>query len=129
MFQLRNLINRSGVPTNPEKNMKACEDFLMLMIISHVVTAMKKLLQYEIENISVSWAAKSLISTHLLLPSSSVVQDGVTMYAHELLTLELIWLEFNDAIKEADGDRILLSWKTIMPIFKATNHITILGKQ
>ncbi len=101
----------------------------MLMIISHVVTATKKLLLYEIENISVSWAAKSLISTHLLLPSSSVVQDGVTMYAHELLTLELIWLEFNDAIKEADGDRILLSWKTIMPIFKATNHITILGKQ
>ncbi len=125
MFQLRNLINRSGVPTNPEKNMKACEDFLMLMIISHVVTAMKKLLQYEIENISVSWAAKSLIFTHLLLPSSSVVQDGVTMYAREqtlTLTLGLIWLEFNDAIKEADGDRILLSWKIMMPIFKATNH-------
>ncbi len=54
-----------------------------------------------------------------------MVQDGVTMYAREqtlTLTLGLIWLEFNDAIKEADGDRILLSWKIMMPIFKATNH-------
>lgn len=126
MFQLRNLINRSAVPTNPEKNMKASEDFLLLLIHAHVAAAAKKLSEYEIESASLDWVAKSIVNTHLLLPSCAKVQDGVTMYARELLTLGLIWLQFYDAVKEADGDRILLSWKIMLPIFKATNHTNYL---
>ena len=117
MFQLRNLINRSAVSPNPDKNMKASEDFLLLLLNAHVVAAAKKLCEYDMNITSVQWAAKSIINTYLLLPTSSVVQDGITMYARELLTLGLIWLEFYDAVREADGDRILLSWKIMLPIF------------
>jgi len=77
----------------------------------------KKLHENEVGDTSVNLVAKSIVSSHLLLPSSSVVQDGVPMCARELLTLESVWLEFYDVIREADGDHILLSWKIMLPIF------------
>ena len=80
MFQLRNLINRSGVPTNPEKNMKAAEDFLLLLLHAHIVAAAEKLSDYDFDSESVGEVAKSIINTHLLLPSSASVEDGVTSY-------------------------------------------------
>ena len=36
--------------------------------------------------------------------------------------MSLVWHYFHDASREADGDRILLSWKIMLPIFKATKH-------
>ncbi len=42
------------------------------------------------------------------------------------MTLGLIWLQFYDAVKEGDGDRILLAWKILIPVFKATNHVNYL---
>lgn len=122
MFQLRNYINRSSISAHPEKCMKASEDFLLLLLHAHIIAAAKKLGEYDVNITSVHWVAKSIVSTHLLLPTSSKVQDGVTMYARELLTLGLVWLEFYDSIREGDGDRILLSWKIMLPIFKATHH-------
>lgn len=110
MYQLRNLINRSGIGSNPEKKMKASEDFLLLLLHAHVIAAAEKLCEYDIGSASVADIAQSIISTHLLLPTAaSTVQDGVTTYARELLTLGLIWHHFYDAIKEGDGDRILNS--------------------
>ena len=47
-------------------------------------------------------------------------------YARELLTLGLIWLQFYDAVKEGDDDRILLAWKIMIPLFEATNHTNYL---
>ncbi len=70
--------------------------------------------------------AKSIVNTHLLLPSLPEVRDGVTLYARELLTLGFIWLQFYDATREGDGDRILLAWKMMIPVFKATNHTNYL---
>ncbi len=32
----------------------------------------------------------------------------------------------SDAVKEGDGDRILLAWKILIPVFKATNHVNYL---
>ena len=37
MYQLRNLIIRTAVPSDPEKNMNSCEDFLLLLLHAHVV--------------------------------------------------------------------------------------------
>ncbi len=54
------------------------------------------------------------------------MDDGVTTYARELLTLGLIWLKFYDAVKEGDGDRILLAWKILIPVFKSTHHVNYL---
>ena len=48
-------------------------------------------------------------------------EDEVYLYATEVLSLSLIWHGFHDAIKEADGDRILRYWKFLLVIFKSTN--------
>ena len=34
-------------------------------------------------------------------------KDKVNLYALQVLSLGLLWHGFNDAVKEADGDRIL----------------------
>lgn len=123
MNQLKNLINRSGVPTKPEKNMKAAEDFLLLLLHAHIVAAARKIFQYETGYESIAEVAKCIVNTHLLLPSTTSVEtDGVNTYARELMTLGLVWHNFHDAIREGDGDRILLSWKIMIPIFKVTKH-------
>lgn len=125
MYQVRNLLHRTGVPKDPDTNMKASEDFLLLLLHTHVVAAAKELLRYQLdESHSVSYVAKSIVNTHLLLPdgAAAATVDGVTMYARELLTLSLLWHYFHDATKEADGDRLKLSWKMMLPVFKVTNH-------
>ena len=43
MYQLRNRINRTSVIKNLEKNVKATEDFLALMVHSHVIAAAKSI--------------------------------------------------------------------------------------
>ena len=68
MYQLRNLINRSGVPADPEKNMKAAEDFLLLLLHAHVVAAAKTIFVFESGLESVAEVAKSIVNTFLLLP-------------------------------------------------------------
>ena len=39
MFQLKNLINRTSVPSDPQNNMTAAEDFMLLLLHAHVVAA------------------------------------------------------------------------------------------
>lgn len=41
MYQLRNLINRTVVPSDPEKDMNAAEDFMLLLVHSFVTYAGK----------------------------------------------------------------------------------------
>ena len=38
-------------------------------------------------------------------------RDGVCEYAQEVLSLGLLYMEFNDAIREGDGERILRCWR------------------
>ena len=37
--------------------------------------------------------------------------DGVHDYAKDTLVLGLLFMEFNDSIREGDGDRIIRCWK------------------
>ena len=39
MYQLRNLINRRNVVTDPKKDMNACEDFFELITNAHILAA------------------------------------------------------------------------------------------
>ena len=39
MYQLKNLIGRSAVPNDPEKNMNAAEDFMLLLVHAFVAAA------------------------------------------------------------------------------------------
>lgn len=45
--------------------------------------------------------------------------DRVQAYANELLTLGLYLMEFSDAIREGDGERIIRCWKFFLLLFKA----------
>lgn len=49
-------------------------------------------------------------------------QDCVLAYAKELLTLGLLLLEYNDAVREGDGFRILRCWRFLLLVFKATGR-------
>lgn len=39
-----------------------------------------------------------------------------------MLSLGPFYLNFRDAIKEGDGERVLISWKYVLPIFICTNR-------
>ena len=48
MCQIRHLLHRSAVPMDPQTNMKAAEDFLLLLLHAHTVAAAKELLSYQL---------------------------------------------------------------------------------
>jgi L1 cell adhesion molecule like protein len=128
MYQLRNLINRSAVPLDPQDNTKAAEDFLLLLLHAHVIEAQNTIssaIHYE----SVMSIAKAIVNNYVLLSpigdKSKKMQnnpDQVHLYAKELLTFSLIWYGFHDSIKHSDGVRIYRYWKVLLVIFKSTDR-------
>lgn len=126
MFQLKNLINRKAVRADPSDNVKAAEDFLLLLVHSHIVTAARLL--YSLHPTStVAYLAKSVVTTYLRLPelgakAQSSIPDGVHAYALELVSLGLLWHSFHDAVKEGDGNRVMRHWGLLMIVFKAANR-------
>ncbi len=127
MYQLRNLIHRSSVPSDPQNNMNSAEDFLLLLLHAYVVAAADMIQQFNPAE-SVSDLARSIITNFVRLPrvsDTATVEpctDGVHLYAIELLSLGLLWHGFHDACKEGDGERILRYWKFLLVVFKTTNH-------
>lgn len=75
-------------------------------------------------------AAGSLIDKHVDLsfpsgstrPPKAADHDAVLQYASEVLTMGLLLIEFNDGIREGDGNRICRCWQFLMLIFKATGR-------
>ena len=65
-------------------------------------------------SISHSWLDEGDVDLHS--------DDHVLSYASDLLTLGLLYMEFSDAIREGDGERILRCWKYLLLIFKAARH-------
>lgn len=123
MYQLHNLINRSLVPSDSEKDMNAAEDF-MLSLVHSFVTYAGKVFQ---ASSSVTDLAKVIVDKFVKLPDSSNTAtsdctDGVLAYATEVISLGLLWHGFHDAVKEADGERILRYWKFLLIVLKSTRH-------
>ena len=67
---LRNLIARNVVPHDPEKNMNAAEDFMLLLLHSHVVAA-ARVLQLENPTTSLKTLTNKVISRFIRLPNLS----------------------------------------------------------
>lgn len=119
MYQLRNLINRTSVPSDPTTNMNAAEDYLLLLLHTHTVAAANTIMQYNPTD-SATELASRIVANFVNIPnfdSDNTTEDlpasgdGVHRYGIELLTLTLLWHGFHDAIREGDGDRILRYWK------------------
>ena len=150
LYQLRNLINRRNVVQDPSKSMNACEDFFTSVVVeTHILAAAMSQfkmssLQDEPEGILFSDDCCKLELKQrkniALLEVGNIIdeyvdvsfgQDGkkaedvdhVFSYAHEVLTLGLLYLEFVDAIRNGDGSRILRCWKFFLLYFKSSNHV------
>jgi len=107
--------------------MKAAEDFLLVVLHSHVIAAANTILS-GVESQDVASLSKSIVDRYVQLnvPSPSLLPvdctDKVCLYAIEVLTLGLLWHNFHDSIKEGDGDRIFRIWKYNLLAFKAGKH-------
>ena len=148
LYQLRNLINRRNVTKKPKSDVNAAEDFIEVVTISHVLTAVMTYLGMSsltdvpshssvpqeiwmedddcrkkiLEDI-----ATHIISEHVDLATAFLEPDSDRCgtaydYACEVLTLGLFIMDFKDAVREGDGDHILLLWKYMMLFFRATGR-------
>ena len=54
----------------------------------------------------------------LELGKSSTEEDGVFLYACDFLTIGMIWMGFHEAIREGDGERVMVYWKFFLPLFR-----------
>ena len=129
---------------DPSKNVSAYEDFFMLVLESHVLVACmtvfkmasvedtpsQELIPEEtaaqddaIRRDTMLKAVKSVLDEYVCLPttkdnSEQTLQDHVKEYARDVLSLGLLYLEFSDAIRERDGERIIRCWKYLLLLFK-----------
>lgn len=58
------------------------------------------------------------LAMYQILPSKVNAPDLVTAYSSNLLSLGLLLMEFNDGIREGDGNRIIRCWRYFLPLFK-----------
>ena len=115
LYQLKNVTNRTSVPNDPAENMRAAEDFLLVVLHAHIITASEKILQ-EKNITSVAELADSVVAESTLFqPGNNVseLSDGVFVYACDVLTLGLLWMGFHDVTKEGDGERVMRYWKAL----------------
>ena len=145
MRQLQILINRRNLKKSPKEDMNAAQDFMGIITVSHLIAAALKYFgmadihaspQGLDEVNSASGENKprvflniiqNMLKQHLLMhemtshpPEKS--DDQVTLYARELLTLGMILHEFQDAVKEGDGHRVICIWKLLLPVFSAAKR-------
>ena len=124
LFQLKVLINRTAVRSMPSKNMKASEDFLMLILHAYTIIAAE---QCQTETDTCLSLAKRVVNKFVKISLSGEQQskqpnDMLFNYSSDLLSFCLLWHGFHDAIREGDGDRILLYWKFLTVIFQQEGH-------
>lgn len=153
LYQIRNLLNRRNITKRPKGNVNAAEDFLEVIIISHVLAAVMTYLGmsslHDVPSPSLIspdvWMeddaerrriltniSSSIVSKHVDLdiafktsPSQdSAQQIGGTVYdyACEVMSLGLFFLDLKDAVREGDGDRVLLQWKYLLLLFKSSGR-------
>ena len=116
LIQIKNSINRSSVPDDPKKNMKAVEDFMEVVLSAHVIIAANTVL-CEKPDLSIEDLSHEIIQKFV-----TFLENGVYEYAKEVVSLGLLWECFHDAIKEGNGKRVLMIWKYLLLVFIAAKH-------
>ena len=147
LYQLRNLINRRNVTTSCKDDMNSCEEFLELVVIGYIITAVVDFLgmssltdvplpalipadvwmlsDSERRSILMDVASQVVqqhvdLSTHFSDGKQRNPPDQVYAYSCEIMSLGLLYFEFKDAVKEGDGDRLFQVWKYLLLLFKAS---------
>ena len=128
LSQIKTLLHRTAVPSDPSDNMKGTEDFLFMVLHAHVIAAAKVILASEQVGTPAE-LAKLIVEKYVMISlksddshtsASTESEDGVQMYAKELLSLALLWHEYHDSVKEGDGERVVRCWKFLLLVFKAS---------
>ena len=150
LYQLRNLINRRNVISSPENDVNSCEEFLTIILKAHVLAAAMEVLGMSDLNDQpneciippgvtqaaiIESVAEVIISdfvdldvdleTHKQKCKSEAKEkdiDHVREYAKDVLSMGLLYTEFQDAIRDGAGKRVLVVWKFLLLIFRATGH-------
>ena len=145
LYQLRNRLGRSNVVSDPKKDFNTCEDFLHVVVSGHIIAAAMKALGMkamddkpmvitaigtnpdnlwmldEEERKKVLDAVCSEIVERFVdfsfLKEITIGKDGVLSYGKKFLGLGCFYLEYQDAIREGDGLRVLRCWRYLLPIF------------
>ena len=147
LYHMRNRLNRTNVPSEVKKDFNACEDFLQTVTSGSIVAATLSVLGMN----SVSDAPDNtfvpedmwmeskeerkecfeqicievydrFISLSLGTPNYAVSNnDSISSYAIQLLRIGCLCMEFADAIREGDGERVLRCWRYFVPVFRASH--------
>ena len=131
---------------DPSKNVNACEEFLEVVTSAHILaSAMEVVGATNLAELQASVTQSSTNSDQLsaiqMITNSICRQfvkggipcndpgakrkqsiDPIQQYAMETISMGLLFLEFKDAIREGDGERVLRCWKYFMLLFCATRH-------
>jgi len=110
--------------------MKAAEDFLELVLHAHIVAAAESLCDTSSGNLAelseavVNKFVKIVLpvpdsTTRNSLTKQTTTKDQVFLYSTEVVSLGLLWMNFHDATREGDGDRLIRVWKFLLLVFKA----------
>ena len=150
LFQLRNLINRRNVRKDLSQDVHASQDIFMTVVESHILCAAMDVFQMSTLNdnpTSVFFpegskelepcqqldvllrAVREIVDRHVDISFAHILEqttsaqsvDTIYEYSSDVLSLELLFMEFVDAIREGDGSRILRCWRYFLPIFRASN--------
>jgi len=150
LYQLRNKLNRTNVVNSPKKDVNACEDFLNIVTSSLIVSTTCVALNMKSKDDCPSeqyvhdsqnlWT-KNLVERQEELKKicelvyekyisfqyngNDCVQDEndqVFSYSLQLLRFGCFFMEFSDAIREGDGDRVMRCWKYFMVIFCSSGN-------
>lgn len=74
------------------------------------------------QNVDLSTSFSDSQSSNLAKQSPATDSDSVYAYSSEVLSLGLLFLEFKDSIRPADGDRDFIVWKYFLLLFKASKR-------
>ena len=135
LYQLRTLTNQRNITADPSKNVDACVDFIEIVQHAHILCATMErfgmtsindtpqgstLFPEGLVNMSMERRQQVILQAAQVIAKSFVdinfskpkdTKDCIHNYLCDVITLGLLLDEFNDAIKESDGDRILRCWK------------------
>ena len=146
------MLNRKQVNFSDCKirDFNACDDFVKLIVSSHIIAAALELLNMtsiddEPSNHSLvpedDWVQTPDVRQDTLYAVSSKIvktfvdmqasftsnstewdSDKVLEYSRLLLSMGLLYLEYCDGIKEGDGLRVLRCWRFLLLIFRCTGR-------
>lgn len=144
LLQLKNLINRTSVPRDPKNDVNSSEEFFEIVFAAHAISAV--MVHFDMESVNdtiksmpadistcdpktkcdiLHSALKNIIRNHVNLTLDGTQLEGtdkVLSYAQQVFTLGLLHAEYQDAIREGDGLRVIRCWRLMLPLFKSANR-------